>query len=241
MGGPLHLPAVDLARAVLRTVRPTSRLRRRADQWRRYAAMPPELRYVGLMSQASHAIRAELLRDPVLANQDGYLRAALDPALDPLDRIMRADTHTYLPEDLLVKMDRATMANSLEARAPLLDHLLVEFMARMPTERKIRRGKTKVILREIAHQLLPREMVERPKMGFGVPVGAWFRGDLGERFREMVLAPGSLARDLIDVSVGERLLAEHASLRNDHSARLWSLLMLELWARRWLRQPSGVA
>ena len=137
LGGPLHLPAVDVARTALRVLPPTHRVRRRVEAWRRYAAMPREGRYVGLMSQSAHSVRASLMGDASLANQDQYLREwLLDGPSDELDRILRADTLTYLPEDLLVKMDRATMANSLEARAPLLDHRLIELVARLPSRRK---------------------------------------------------------------------------------------------------------
>ena len=235
LGGRAHLPAVDVARAFLRATAPRHRLRRRADSWRRYAALDRARRYTGLMTQIHADVRAALLDDPRLADQDGYLVDILDdgPA-DELDRILRADTLTYLPEDLLVKMDRATMANSLEARAPLLDHELIEFVARLPSRRKIHRGRTKVILREIAHRLMPSELVDRPKMGFAVPVGAWFRGDLGDRYRDLVLAPDAAIRDILDPAPAERLLAEHRTRQVDHSARLWSLLVLEHWARRWL-------
>ena len=241
LGGPLHLPAVDVARTALRVLPPTHRVRRRVEAWRRYAAMPREGRYVGLMSQSAHSVRASLMGDASLANQDQYLREwLLDGPSDELDRILRADTLTYLPEDLLVKMDRATMANSLEARAPLLDHRLIELVARLPSRRKIDRGRTKVVLREIALQLLPRELVDRPKMGFAVPVAGWFRGELGDRFRELVLTPDARLRDHLNVAEAERLLSEHQSGSVDNSARLWGLLMFEQWARRWLAVEAVV-
>ena len=241
IGGPAHLPAVDLARAVLRFAPQSNRLRRRADTYRRYAVLRPEQRYLGLMSIVPPAIRADLLGSPTLADQDAYLGGVLStgPA-DELDRILHTDTLTYLPEDLLVKMDRATMANSLEARAPLLDHKLVEFAARLPSRRKIARGRTKVVLREIARRLMPRDVVERPKMGFGVPVGSWFRDELGDRFHDWTLSPESLLRDHLDPEPAAQLFAEHRAGRADHGARLWALLMFELWARRWLRPADPV-
>ncbi len=104
-----------------------------------------------------------------------YLLGVLqDGPLDPIDRLLRTDLLTYLPEDLLVKMDRATMANSLEARSPLLDHVLVEFAAKLPTDRKINGSTTKVLLRVIAKRLMPASHVDRPKMGFGVPIATGF-------------------------------------------------------------------
>lgn len=241
IGGRAHLPAVDLAMALLLVAPRTSAIRRRAATYRRYAGIRPQQRYLGLMSLAPFAVRSDLLGDAVLADQDAYLATVLSagPA-DELDRILRADTLTYLPEDLLVKLDRATMANSLEARAPLLDHRLVEFVGQLPSQRKIARGRTKVVLREIAHRLMPRDMVERPKMGFGVPVASWFRAELGDQFEEVALRPDSALRDHLDIGSAERLLADHRARHADNSARLWALLMFQQWAERWLKAPSAV-
>jgi asparagine synthase (glutamine-hydrolysing) len=159
---------------------------------------------------------------------------------DSIDRLLRADLLTYLPEDLLVKMDRATMGNSLEARSPLLDHELVEYVARLPIDRKIVGRTTKVLLREIAKRLMPASHVDRPKMGFSAPIGEWFRGRLGERFEEIVLAPDALLRDHMDQATARGLLAVHRDGQSDLDGQLWSLLMFELWARRWLRVESAV-
>ena len=153
---------------------------------------------------------------------------------DAIDRMLRADLLTYLPEDLLVKMDRATMANSLEARSPLLDHKLVEFAARLPVGDKIDGKTTKVLLREIAKRLMPADHVDRPKMGFAAPIGEWFRSDLGDRFTELVLAPDAATRDHLDQTYAAEMLRQHRSGVADYDGQLWSLLMFELWARRWL-------
>lgn len=238
IGGPFHLPAVGIAQFGLARTVPRSRLRRRADTWRRYAERSNDERYVAMMSQTQSGTRTALLGDPLLANQDDYLASILaDGPDDVLDRALRADTLSYLPEDLLVKMDRATMANSLEARSPLLDHRVIEFAARLPTNRKMQHGKTKVILREIAHELLPRKLVDRPKMGFGVPVASWFKTDLGERYRELVLGPDARIRDHLEQAAAADLLTEHYSGHINNGARLWLVLMLEMWARRWLNAP----
>jgi asparagine synthase (glutamine-hydrolysing) len=126
------------------------------------------------------------------------------------------------------------MANSLEARAPLLDHKVVEFAARLPRERKFDGSETKVLLRHIAKRLLPGNLVDRPKRGFAAPVADWFNGDLGNVYRDTVLAPDAAIRDHLDQRVARELLDEHTTGRQDHSQRLWVLLMLELWSRRWL-------
>jgi len=197
-------------------------------------------RYVAVMSIVDAATRARMF-----GRADGaedYLRAIMaDGRSDVVDSLLRADVLAYLPEDLLVKMDRASMANSLEARAPLLDHRLMEFVASLPSHRKVTMRRTKVLLREIATELLTRELVERPKMGFGVPVGDWFMGALGTMFQETVLAPDARSRDYYDVTVAEELFNELRSGGMHHSHRLWLFLMFELWARRWLGEQAQAA
>jgi asparagine synthase (glutamine-hydrolysing) len=147
------------------------------------------------------------------------------------------DTLTYLPEDLLVKMDRATMAVSLEARSPLLDQELVAFATHLPANRKLHGGRSKVLLRELARTLLPAGLADRPKQGFSVPMNDWFRGALGERFRELALAPDAYLRDVVDQDVAAAVYAEHVGHTRNHGHRLWQLLSLELWGRAWIR-PS---
>lgn len=217
------------------------RLRRRTATLRRLAALSKDHRYVQLMSTFDAERRAALLGDAKVADQDGYLAVLLASGPDnQLDRILRADTLSYLPEDLLVKVDRATMAQSLEARSPFLDHVLVEFMATLPISRKAGVAKSKILLRDIAHSLLPARIVDRPKKGFGVPLASWFSGDLGSLFEDVVLSGDALIRDHLDQAVAASLLTEHRLGYADHGNRLWSLLMFELWAQRWLRTGSGV-
>ena len=232
--GPLLRAAARAGRAAALPLGSRSRLRRRLKNAEYLFGLDADERYVTQMSILGNADRSKLIAGANGATP--YLLDVLrDGPADPIDRLLRADLLTYLPEDLLVKMDRATMANSLEARSPLLDHKLVEFAARLPPERKIDGGTTKVVLRAIAKQLMPAEHVDRPKMGFGVPIGDWFRGPLGDRFEEMVLAPDAAMRDHLDQSAARALLAAHRSHQAANDAGLWSLLMFELWARRWLR------
>jgi len=140
-----------------------------------------------------------------------------------------------------VKMDRATMANSLEARSPILDHRIIEFAAKLPESRKIRGGTTKAILRKAAGPLLPKGMLDRPKMGFAVPIDEWFRGRLGVMLDELLRSQGGEAQHLVDPLIGAQFLAEHRRGDREHGHRLWSLLMLELWARRWLGSAAAAA
>jgi asparagine synthase (glutamine-hydrolysing) len=239
--GPVLRSAARLGYTVTAPLGNESRFRRRLRTAEGLFGMTPDERYLHLMS-----VMDGPLRHAVLPNSNGQTsRYLLDVmAASPaaaVDRMVRTDLLTYLPEDLLVKMDRATMANSLEARAPLLDHVLVEFAARLPIERKIQGSNTKVLLRAIAKRLMPAEMVDRPKMGFGVPIATWFRESLGDQFEELVLAPDALSRDHLDPAAAATLLREHRSGRFDHNHRLWVLLMYEMWARTWLKSPVAVS
>jgi asparagine synthase (glutamine-hydrolysing) len=246
--GRISMVPAPLARGLARSARMAiapfgDRSLRRKLRWvERTVGLDRDRRYLTFMSIFDDELRAELLRDRAESETSDYLLDVLrsGPSSN-LDRLLRADMLTYLPEDLLVKMDRATMANSLEARAPLLDHKLVEFAATLPEDRKLAHGTTKVLLRAVARRLMPRELVERPKMGFGAPAGAWFAGPLGDRFEELVLAPDAAIRDHLDPAVAARLLREHRNGSAVHEHRLWLLLMFELWARRWLSPSGGVA
>lgn len=151
-----------------------------------------------------------------------------------VERAMATDIRTYLVDDILAKVDRASMAYSLEARVPLLDHRVVEFAARLPTAFKVRGGETKPLLRKILYGLVPRKLLDRPKMGFGIPVNRWLRNELKpllleylgeERIRrEGFLLPGGVSR----------LVREHLSGRQDHQYRLWALLVFGMWRERYL-------
>jgi asparagine synthase (glutamine-hydrolysing) len=156
------------------------------------------------------------------------------PADAGLDHMMGVDVATYLPGDLLAKMDTATMAHSVEARSPLLDHELMEFAAALPAE--LKRGKG--LLRSALRGVLPDEIIERPKMGFAVPLAAWLRGELAGRARELLLDPGSAIAGYVRRGEVERLMREHTA-GVDHSMRLWALMMLETWHREVLAAPGG--
>jgi len=145
------------------------------------------------------------------------------------ERYMAADIGSYLPGDLLVKMDIATMAASLEGRSPLLDHELAEFVARLPVAYKVSPFRTKVLLRAAMRGILPDEVIRRGKMGFMAPVGRWLRGPLREMFNDVVLSPRAAVRGYVDPTAARELFAEHASGRADRTRQLWCLLMLELW------------
>ena len=150
---------------------------------------------------------------------------------DILDRLMMADTSNYLPNDLLVKVDIATMAVSLEARSPFLDHRIVEFAAGLPPQYKLRRLTTKHLLRRALRGLLPQETVTRRKMGFGVPLSHWFRGELKGFLSEVLLSERTLSRGYFRNGSVRQIVQQHVEGRRDYSQQLWTLLMLELWHR----------
>lgn len=174
---------------------------------------------------------------PEVADDSGlaYFRTFRDPRAGSIvERAMATDIRTYLVDDILAKVDRASMAYSLEARVPLLDHRIVEFAARLPMSLKVRGGETKHLLRKVLYRHVPRELIDRPKMGFGIPVNRWLRNELrplldeylnGERVgREGFLRPGGVAR----------VVREHLSGHRDHQYRLWALLVFAMWRERYL-------
>ncbi len=152
------------------------------------------------------------------------------PSLDELThRMMYLDAVTYLPDNVLVKLDRASMGVSLEARAPLLDHQVVEFAWRLPLSVKVRNGEGKWILKRVLDRYLPRQLYERPKRGFNVPVGTWLRGPLNEWARGL-LEPERLAREgYLESAPIQKKWAEHMSGRFDWGAQLWTVLMFQAW------------
>jgi asparagine synthase (glutamine-hydrolysing) len=154
-----------------------------------------------------------------------------------LDRMQLLDTMTYLPDDILQKVDRASMAVALEARPPLLDHRVVEFAWRLPRRFKIRGGETKWLLRRVAERMVPKHLLDRPKMGFGIPLADWLRGPLRD-WAEDMLDPQRLGGGFIDVNAARRLWADHLSGRRNWAYALWTILMFEAWRRRWASARS---
>ncbi len=153
------------------------------------------------------------------------------PSASAVQRAQYADLKVYMPNDPLVKVDRMSMANSLEIRCPLLDHRLVELAFRIPTASKMPGGRPKSLLKDLAKRRLPRKVVEQPKKGFTAPVSQWLAGPYAERFREDVLSPGAASRDIVDTGQVSRLFDKHRRGAADHAFALWAVWMLERWAR----------
>ena len=150
----------------------------------------------------------------------------------PLSRVQYLDLKTYLVGDILTKVDRASMAHSLEVRVPILDHELVEWAATLPPQAKLRGREGKFLFKRSLENYLPHDVLYRPKMGFAVPLASWFRGPLKERVREAVLGPRLLDTGIFDERFLQRIVSEHQSGVRDFSAPLWSLLMFEAFCRQ---------
>ncbi|MBI2469447.1 MAG: asparagine synthase (glutamine-hydrolyzing) [Candidatus Rokubacteria bacterium] len=205
----------------------------------RHFALTGAERYLDASTLFRHAQKQKLFRPEAFELCSRY-----DPWRDAIDDLARADGHwlsalqyldlrSYLPLDILTKVDRMSMAHSLEARVPLLDHKLVEFAATVPPELRLRGGTTKYLLKRAMRGILPDRIIERPKHGFAVPLARWFRGGLGPFVREVLLSERSRRRGILEPAYIERLLALHARGR-DLDLQLWTLLSFELWCRTFL-------
>ncbi len=213
-------------------------------RWKRFMEMlaePPWRRYLGWIAIFNETRRAALYDESFVeqlpdADPLGFLLEAAGRAgrRDPVTATSLADLLTYLPCDLMTKVDIASMAHGLECRQPMLDHRVVELAARMPLQYKFRAGRGKRILLDAFADLVPRQIVRRKKMGFGVPLDHWFRGPLAGFAREVLTDRRTLQRGFFQAGAVVRLLDEHVAGRFDHAYRLWSLLVLELWQREWV-------
>jgi asparagine synthase (glutamine-hydrolysing) len=172
-----------------------------------------------------------ITEDGIDADQNERILNGREP-VDLLDRMMLADQLVYLPDDLLAKVDRASMAVSLEVRAPLLDHRLVEFSWRLPRTLKLRDGVGKWILRQVLYRRVPRDLVERPKMGFSVPIDRWLRGPL-KQWADDLLAPDELRRTGLLNPSAIREAWQGLQLGRSAGAALWAVIMFQAWRARW--------
>lgn len=237
MRGSVLEPAVGLI--------PTSDSRRSrlrdAKRFLQAASLPKVDRYLRWVSVFDRDAKAELYSES-FKKETAHVRAAdlLDPwfaranGAGIVDAALLADIMTYLPNDLLVKVDIATMAVSLEARSPFLDHHVIEFAASLPERLKLRGLTTKYLLKRVLKKLLPTENLHRRKMGFGVPIGQWFRGELQPFLLSNLLSEKALNRGLFKPHAVRQLVDLHIRSERDYSHQLWTLLMLELWFERFI-------
>lgn len=220
--------------------------RNRLGQVKRFlrnAAKAREQRYLRWMTYLtpeqkddvySPSFRAALAGRDAGAWLFGLFDAAKEVAPEHLDSLLAVDVVSYLPYDLLVKMDIAAMANSLEARSPFLDHKVMEFAARLPRRHKVRGTTLKYLLKRLGARLLPPAILSRRKMGFGVPVGLWMRSELRPLLEDVLLSTRALARGYFRPEAVRRLAQTHLSGAQDYSLQLWALLWLEMWHREFL-------
>ncbi|MEZ5529326.1 MAG: amidotransferase 1, exosortase A system-associated [Porticoccaceae bacterium] len=190
--------------------------------------------YLHSVSLAKDDQREHLFSDKLKRELQGYQAietfnhyAGRSPTDDPLSLIQYLDMKTYLTGDILTKVDRASMAHSLEVRVPLLDHQLMEWVSGLPSDLKLRGQEGKYIFKKTMEPLLPNDVLYRAKMGFGVPLANWFRGPLRDRLRSSISEGGLAETGLFNSEYLEKLVGQHLSGRRDHSAVLWSLLMFE--------------
>lgn len=203
---------------------------RRYGRWVGYFSNPQKAALL------TPAFAERLVRpDSMQALDDAY---AAGDARALLDKTMHADVLTYLPGDLLPKVDIASMAHSLEARSPLLDHEVVEFCARLPVSMKVRGRTTKYLLKKIARTLVPAEVVDRPKRGFGVPVDHWLRAELRELADDCLFSPRASGRGYFEPALVRQVWQRHQDGTGRYQHLLWNLLMLELWHREFIDRPS---
>jgi asparagine synthase (glutamine-hydrolysing) len=198
-------------------------------------------RLLGWFPLFNESEKAQLLTPDVWADSDCAATARIitdqlantDSAV-PLSRMLYVDTKLWLPDDLLARGDKTSMAASIEARVPLLDHKVVEFAASLPSHLKIRNMTRKYLLKKLAERLLPNEIVHRKKQGFPIPISVWFRSEAREFVCDL-LSPNTLRRrGLFDIVYVQKLLREHMSGRADRGAQLWALASIELWQRRFI-------
>lgn len=206
------------------------------------ASLPTAQRYLRWISYLTPTQKANLYTPEFVKrlaghNAEAWLLAEYDAVgkgCNALDTLLALDVRTYLPYDLLVKMDIATMACSLEARSPFLDHKVMEFAAKLPANYKIKRTTLKYLLKKAAVSLLPPEIMHRRKMGFGVPVGSWMRNELRPLVEDLLLSSGARTRRYFQPTPLRQMVEEHAKGKQDHAYPLWAILWLELWHREFL-------
>ncbi len=217
----------------------------KAKRFSQVLSMSPELRNAHWLCHFNNYMKNSLYTDSFKHLTKGHdsFEIILEKyrqaeASEFLDKLLATDVALYLPDTLLVKVDIASMAHSLEARSPLLDHELMEFVARLPVQMKLKGSTTKAVLKELFKDTLPKEVIERSKMGFGVPLEHWFRGQLREMVYDLLLDRRSIERGYFRKEFIQQMLDEHVSGRWNWQYQIYNLLMLELWHREFIDKSS---
>jgi len=224
---------------------PTSEIKRNrfrdAKRFLKVAALPKTERYSRWLSSYRPEDKLELYTEAFQKEIAGYNSYqifdkwfAKANGSGVLDATLLTDMMTYLPNDLLVKVDIASMAVSLEARSPFLDHHLIEFAASLPENLKVKNLELKYLLKKIAAKLVPKEVVHRRKMGFGIPISHWFRGEMKDFVKQILLSEKFAGRGIANPKYVEKLVSQHIEAKEDHSWKIWILIMLELWFQEFI-------
>lgn len=208
-------------------------------------SLTPERGYFHTMSWFNAAMKARCYNASLQRELQGYDPfSVLQPHFaraqdwDPLSRIQYVDVKTYLVDDILTKVDRASMAHSLEVRVPILDHLFMEHAARIPSRYKLRAGEGKYIFKQALRELVPHEILYRPKMGFSIPLAQWLRRDLKPAFESRVFARESFVSEWLEAAALRRMWEQHQRGTRDYAYHLWAVLMLECWGRKFVHHNS---
>jgi len=218
----------------------------KAIRWTQVMAGTPQHRYAESMMCLDSALRRRLCRpeflDDAVDQADLVLSAYRDSDADDFtDASMFVDVETYLPGDILVKVDIASMAHGLEARAPFLDHEVMEFAAALPIDLKLHGMEKKYLLRKAARSLVPADLLDRPKKGFSVPLASWLRGELRDMAFDVLLSRAASTRGIFTRSRVEALLNDHAAGLYEWHVQIWTMLMLELWFETFIDARSSLA
>lgn len=217
------------------------KLVRRVRRFFEAASLPIHKRYMKWIGVFDDELKSQIYSRDFITSADNFttgefFRDCLSDSneLGLIDRLLKLDTLTYLPDDLLVKVDITSMANALEARSPFLDHRLIEFVVSLPSNYKLRGLTQKYIMKKIATKIIPKENIYRTKQGFGVPIGQWFRGELKDYLCDNLLSSGFLKRGYFKSTATREMVEQHLSNKKDYGFQLWTLLMFELWHRRFM-------
>jgi asparagine synthase (glutamine-hydrolysing) len=227
--------------ATLPALRTSRSLWSRGIRLARRLSDSPEERYAQHMMRFDAGLQAELCHVEFLKASGNMSSTRLlseafinSEAIEPVERLLDIDVQRYLPDCLLVKVDIATMAHGLEGRSPMLDHEFMEFVAALPAHFKLRGRQTKYIFKRAARELIPADIIDRPKKGFSVPLEAWFRNELRDMSGDLLLDGHLASRGYFRMDVVQRMLQEHWTGRARWHNQLWSLLILECWHRRFI-------
>ena len=211
----------------------------KVSRYIRQLALPLTHRYRGVSSLFLDGMKRRIVKPELCVSPtdksfventfcNNYIRVK---AASELNQMLYVDTKIWLPDDLLVKADKMTMAASVELRVPFLDHRLIEFAAKLPTQLKIRHGETKYILKKFMESHLPHDVIYRPKKGFPVPIQHWFQQGLAQLAQDLIFSGQSTVSNFINCHAGEAMLRSHKNGEYDASDELWSLVVLEQWCR----------